>query len=128
MAIAISARKGHEANSHKKMYKDDFYTLVMQNSEDNKGIRKIDSGAGFYEFNTTIEVDNFIDYCKTDFARFCLALLKNKADLHRGELEIVPWLDFTESWDDKKLFSFFGINQETQDYIQNYLPDYHAIR
>jgi L-lactate utilization protein LutB len=55
-------------------------------------------------------------------------LLKNKSDLHRGELEIVPWLDFTEEWDDNKLFAKFDVSQELQDYIKDFLPDFHEIR
>jgi 16S rRNA G966 N2-methylase RsmD len=124
----LAAITGTRSNSHEKMHKDDFYTMVMKNSEGNKGIRKLGSRAGFYEFNTANEVENFIGYCKTDFARFCLALLKNKVDLYCGEMILIPWLDFTESWDDEKLFAYFGINQETQDYIRAFLPDYHGIR
>jgi hypothetical protein len=97
-------------------------------SASNKGIRNLESRAGFYEFDSANEVDNFLGYCKTDFARFCLALLKNKSDLYCGEMILIPWLDFTKSWDDEKLFSFFGIDQKTQDYIRAFLPDYHGIR
>jgi hypothetical protein len=102
--------------------------MALKDSDKNKGIRKSDSGGATLEFLTEIELDNFINYLKTDFARFCLALLKNKSDLHRGELEIVPWLDFTEEWDDEKLFEKFDVSQELQDYIRDFLPDYYGIR
>jgi hypothetical protein len=115
-------------SSNNNIVKDDFYTMALKDSDKNKGIRKSDSGGATLEFLTEIELDNFINYLKTDFARFCLALLKNKSDLHRGELEIVPWLDFTEEWDDEKLFEKFDVSQELQDYIRDFLPDYYGIR
>ena len=119
---------GHANLSGENMIKHDFYTMVMKDSERNKGIRKIDSGGATLEFSSEVELNNFINYLKTDFARFTLALLKNKSDLHRGELEIIPWLDFTEEWDDDKLFAKFDVSQELQDYIRDFLPDYYGIR
>ena len=109
------------------MVLDDFYTMVMKNSDDNKGIRKTSIPPTF-EFDTETEVDNFIKYAKTDFARFCLSIYKNASQLSRGELAIVPWLDFTEEWDDDKLFKKFDVSQELQDYIKDFLPDFHGIR
>jgi hypothetical protein len=115
------------------MVLDDFYTMVMKNSDDNKGIRqpnlnKPGNPTPTFEFNTEAERDNFIDYLKTDFARFCLSLLKNNGHLSSGEMELIPWLDFTEEWDDDKLFKKFNVSQELQDYIRDFLPDFHGIR
>lgn len=109
------------------MVLDDFYTMVMKNSDDNKGIRKTTIPPTFV-FDSEIEVENFINYAKSDFARFCLSIYKNASQLSRGELEIVPWLDFTEEWDDEKLFEKFEVSQELQDYIREFLPDFHGIR
>ena len=109
------------------MVLDDFYTMVMKNSEDNKGIRKVTIPPTF-EFNTEIEVENFIKYSKSDFARFCLSIYKNASQLSRGELAIVPWLDFKEQWDDDKLFKKFNVSKDLQDYIREFLPDFHGIR
>jgi hypothetical protein len=128
--VQLAAIRGHEAYTE-KMHKDDFYTMVMKNSESNKGIRNPDTRADtfiVFEFNTEIEQNNFLNYLKTDFARFCLAVLKNAQKNCYGEMTLIPWLDFTESWDDEKLFSFFGIDQKMQDYIRAFLPDYHGIR
>ena len=75
------------------------------------------------------QIYNFIGYCKTDFARFCLSLYKNGPNLLTGGgLENIPWLDFTQEWDDQKLYEFFDVNEETQEYIENFLPDYYGIR
>lgn len=126
----LASTRGHVyvsscADKNANIVKDDFYTLVMKNSDDNKGIRK-ESGMPTLEFNSKNERDNFVDYCKTYFARFCLALLKNKSDNDRGEMALIPWLDFTQPWDDKKLFKHFGIDKETQDYIKKFLPEYYV--
>lgn len=105
---------------------DDFYTLVMKDLERNKGIRQ--TGMPTFEFITENKRNNFVGYCKTDFVRFCLTILKNSQNCHRGEMRLIPWLDFTQEWDDKKLYKFFEINEETQKYIEDFLPDYYGIR
>ncbi len=101
--------------------------MIQKKKESNYGIRKKDIKTTF-AFNTEQEMQNFIQYLQTDFARFCLTFFKNSQNLHRGELEIVPWLDFTEEWDDEKLFDKFDVSQELQDYIREFLPDFHGIR
>jgi hypothetical protein len=128
-AIRGTAYRGTDTNAD--MVLDDFYTIVMKDSDGNKGIRnpnvRID-GLLIWEFNTELERNNFINYLTTDFARFCLALYKSNANNHCGEMELIPWLDFTQSWDDEKLYKEFDIDEETQDYITNFLPDFHGIR
>lgn len=122
--------------NHKKgsgLIKDDFYTLVIKDSENNKGIRQPNlkrpgNPTPTFEFNTETERDNFIVYCKTDFVRFCLALYKNGQNTSVGEMVLIPWVDFTQEWNDKKLYKFFKINEETQKYIEDFLPDYYGIR
>lgn len=131
--VQLAAIRGHVnlSSKNKHIVQDDFYTMVMQDSDNNKGVRKPNSrNDGFivFEFSTEIQQDNFIKYLKTDFARFCLAIVKNKADLHYGEMSLIPWLDFTEEWDDDKLFKKFDVSQELQDYIRDFLPDYYSIR
>jgi hypothetical protein len=114
-----------------------MYSFVMKDESKNYGIRnksiwdKSNPNKILYptyEFQSNTEIANLISYCKTDFARFCLALFKNSANMHRGEMTIVPWLDFTEEWDDEKLFKKFDVSQELQDYIRDFLPDFHGIR
>ncbi len=118
---------GNHSSNPDKLLKDDFYTFVMKDSDKNLGIRK-ENISNTFAFNSQEEQNNFINYLKTDFARFCLTLFKNNANLHRGELEIVPWLDFTQEWDDDKLFAKFNVSQDLQDYIREFLPDYYGIR
>lgn len=122
---------GNWNNSNECMYNDDFYSPLMRDSDRNKGVRKLTTrsdGIISFSFKTEKERDNFIGYLKTDFARFCISLFKNKIHLYAGELTTVPWLDFKECWDDEKLFKKFNVNKETQDFIRKYIPDYYDIR
>ena len=94
------------------LYKDDFYTLIVKNENTNKGIRipdlnKPGNPIPTFEFDTENERDSFVNYLKTDFVRFNLSLLKNNPAVSLGEMDLIPWLDFTEEWDDDKLFKKF---------------------
>jgi len=111
---------------HDVVVQDDFYTMVMKNSEKNKGIRKT-SRTPTFEFETEGELYNFISYLKTNFARFCLAVLKDKSTIDCGEMTLIPWLDFTQEWGDEKLFEYFNIDKETQDYINSFIPNYYKV-
>jgi hypothetical protein len=133
MYCQLSAIMGDESNDPEKIYKDNIYTCVLKNSDIHKGVRKREKNSipnliPTFEFNSIIERDNFIEYLKTDFVRFCLCLFKSGKNLHRGEMGMIPWMDFTQSWDDEKLFNYFDVNKETQDYIKSFLPDYYSIR
>jgi hypothetical protein len=57
-------------------------------------------------------------------------LLKISSDLVDGKvLSIVPWLDFTKTWDDNKLFTMLGYpkGHAIREYAKKFLPDYHNI-
>ena len=112
-----------------KKDKASLYSMAFQNSDKNL-VNKDEIGKDriqFY-FKTEEERLNFFNYVKTDFARFCLVLYKNDRSLKNGPLTTVPWLDFTQEWNDDKLFKKFDISVEIQNYIREYLPDYHSIR
>jgi len=120
-----------EQKSIMTVYKDNFYTMVTKDGELNKGIRKPNAKkCNFvaFSFDTEKERDNFIEYLKTDFTRFCLSFYKNNASLHSGELSLIPWLDFTKKWTDEELYEKFGVSEELQNYITTFLPDYHGVR
>jgi len=120
------------ANSSLGSPAPDFYTLVMRDSNKNKGIRKIREDGkeckNLIEVNNQIELDNLIRYLKTDFVRFCLSIYKTNGAVLGGISALIPWLDFSQSWDDEKLFKHFEIDQETRNYIRKFLPDYYGIR
>ena len=129
----LAAIMGNHGKDKSRLVKDDFYTLTIRGSEENKGIRQPNldrpgNPTPTFEFDTEKERDNFLSYLNTDFARFCLALLKNNNNTSVGEMELIPWLDFTEEWNDEKLFKHFDVNKDLQDYIRSFLPDYYGIR
>lgn len=110
-----------------QMVKDDFYTMTIKSKKDNIGIRKT-TIKNTYAFKTEEERTNFLNYCNTDFARFLLAIIKNNTHIDSGETNMIPWLDFTQEWNDEKLFDKFNISEEQQDLIRDFLPDYYGIR
>ena len=128
----LAAIRGHELrNDPNNMHQADFYTMLMKDSEQNKGVRNVNvrkDGFIVFEFDSEIEQNNFVNYLKTDFARFCLSIVKNTQNIHYGEMELIPWLDFTQEWNDEKLFEEFNVSKELQDYIREFLPDYYGIR
>ena len=123
----IRGSKNLNSNS-KDLVKSDFYTMtVRDNSEDNKTLRK-DTLKNTYEFKTEIERDNFIKYLNTDFSRFCLSILKTNTHIDSGELSLIPWVDFSQEWNDESLFKKFNVNKKQQEYIRTFLPDFYNIR
>lgn len=127
----LAAIRGHV--DKEKMINDDFYTLIMDDSDGNKGIRgdfkRKNNPMPTFEFITNNEQNNFIEYLKTDFVCFCLSLYKDGQNISGGgTLDLIPWLDFTQDWTNEKLFKYFDIDETTQNYIKSFLPDYYGIR
>lgn len=123
--VQLAGIRGNWDKSHLKMVRDDFYTITIGNDTD-KGIRA--PSMTTYQFENISSQENFLQYLTSDFARFTLGLLKISQNNHRGEMALIPWMDFSQEWNDEKLYSFFEIDQVTQDYIRNFLPDYYGIR
>ena len=109
---------------------NDFYTFLGKKSifinpqkfEDVKDKLKI-----FYVFDTKEEAQHFIDYTKTDFARSIMYMNKLSKESIIFD-QYVPWQDFTQYWDDEKLFKKYNITIEEQKAIKEVLPDYYNIR
>ncbi len=126
----------------------EYYGFLLKDYEKNLGIRKsgldedgnpvmkIKSGKEYQEepidnsfkFATEQEAKNFINFCRTDFARFCLVISKKGKDLNTGQLKNVPWLDFKQEWDDTKLYAKFQISMQIQDIIKRFIPEYYGIK
>jgi len=118
---------GVKLNDETELNADYFYNLTMNDWKNNRGIRKV-TIQNTYSFDTADERDNFLKYCQTDFARYCTSFYKHNSTAKAGLYSILPMLDFTEEWDDKKLYKYFDINGKTQKYINEFLPDFHNIR
>lgn len=112
--------------------KPDFYTVV---SNDNKEFIKNVGNASdinnlkyFINCDTLEEAKNCFNYLSTDFVMICLYFIKTNFHLDRGELKYVPWQDFTQEWNDEKLFKKYGITKEEIQHIYDILPNYYNIK
>ena len=106
-----------------KLYNDDFFTVIRKfATTENLGNPNYSI---WWEFDTQSEGENFIRYCKTDFARFCIALTKMDQAISGGGMKKVPWMDFTQEWTDKKLYAHFNITEEEQAFIKEVIPPYY---
>lgn len=112
----------------------DFYCLIYKQDEHNliNRITKVVSGSdadsgrhNFIACNSLKEAKNCADYMLTKFARFCVSFYKISQTLHRGELQAVPYLDFSRSWSDNELFDYFGLNKKERAYINSYIQDWY---
>jgi hypothetical protein len=111
--IQLAAIIGNHTKNVDQMYENDFYTLCQKNSTNNLGLRKksnIDQNE-----NVFLLSDISLEYLCSDFVRFCLALYKNKQNIHKGELKIIP-------------IKPIPISEELKQYIREFLPDFYDNR
>ena len=124
--ISFTGIRGNvNLKSGDSMVQNDFYTIVsvdrkVQSSNDVVG----DSFLKFY-FHTENECQNFLDFLKTNISRFLVSIYKNNQNLHRGELEILPWLDFSKKWTDENLVEYFQFTQDEVDFINSKISNYY---
>lgn len=69
-------------------------------------------------FNTKREALNMLAYSKTKFFRYMLSLLKTTQDINQDRFKYVPDLDMKQSWDDAKLYKYFGLTQDEINHIE----------
>ena len=115
------------------MINPDFFQLVYKESETdvsklitNNPIGRRDDNNQFNELviNSEDEITNIHKYLMTKFARFCLSIYKNSANI-LSDLKIVPYMNFDINWTDEKLFEYFEITNEEKEFILNYIPDWY---
>ena len=58
----------------------------------------------------------------------CLSIYKINSETANGELEAVPWLDFTQEWTDEKLYKHFNLTQDEINFIEENIPDYYNTK
>jgi hypothetical protein len=119
--INISQIRGHVDLKGTNMLQNDFYTLITKD-EIVLNERKKHLSYGFYDEHTA---NNFLKFLKTNFVRFCLSILKNNSQLCRGELSLIPWLDFSQECTDKKLYKHFNITEDEIKFIEKHIPKYY---
>lgn len=75
-------------------------------------------------FKTKKEADNFLNYLKTDFARYFLGLRKVTQDIYKNQWEWLPLVDLQEDWTDDKLNKLFKISKEEQVHIKKKVQEW----
>lgn len=115
--------RGHTESEKNKMVKDDYFTFFKKDTWVKSGVNPTYNI--WFEFSTEIEAINFIKFCKTDFARFCLFLGKFSQSIAQNELAYVPAMDFTQKWTDDKLYAHFNITEEEQAFIKEVIPPFY---
>ena len=98
-----------------------FSRKINENSGKTGGI----SNAIVLWFNSETERVNFINYMKSKIYRIALSLCKTNPNSDSSCMSLIPWMDFTKEWNDKKLCEEFGISEELWQYIDNFIPDYY---
>ncbi len=70
-------------------------------------------------FNARKEAENVSSYINTKFFHFLVGLLKNTQDALRKVYKFVPMQDFSQSWNDKKLYKKYGLTKKEIDFIES---------
>lgn len=122
--VPVSSIRGNIFTQGEKIYKNDFFTILTRDSQEfpRENVENLKGMA--FEFDTREESRNFIEYCKTDFARACLALLKTDNNLNY-QMYLIPWMDFTQEWTNERLYKHFNITEEEQAFIKEIIPPYY---
>ena len=128
-AFETSTLRGNPANGKESKFKDDFFTIVPK-EEEKLAPHLVGKGTevkynNVFEFATENERTNFINYLKTKAVRFILSLSKVDKNLLYGELNQIPWLDFTQAYSDKKLRKMWNIDDKLWQFIDSHIPDYY---
>ena len=118
--IGNSRKENDNENSGYPFFGPKFFTLIPKSmaSREKYSLKTHD----VFSFDTEIELNNFKQFLKTKIARICLAWEKISQNIFSGQrANIVPWMDFTQEWNDKKLCEEFGISEELWNYINNFI-------
>jgi adenine-specific DNA methylase len=70
-------------------------------------------------FDTAEQSENALSYMKSKLFRFLVLLHKPTQDASRAVYSLVPNQDFSEKWDDAKLYKKYKLNKEEIDFIES---------
>jgi hypothetical protein len=127
---------GHPPKNGETRVNPDFYCLIYKKDENNLNNLIIqipnekseqNGGTGFNQIsiNSIEEGGRLFEYLLTKFSRFCVSLYKINIQLTSKELDILPYMDFSEEWTDEKLFEYFEFTQEEINFIEEYIPNWY---
>ena len=70
-------------------------------------------------FDEEAKARNLYDYLKTRFVRYLVAQVTSTQHLSKANFALVPVMDFSEHWDDKRLYEHFGLDEDDIDAIES---------
>ena len=70
-------------------------------------------------FNNKKEAQNCSDFFKTKFSRFLVFITLSSMNITKSNFQFVPVMNFTESWTDNKLYSYFDLTEGEILHIEN---------
>jgi len=119
--INLAEIRGHISTLEEKIFNDDFFTFIPKDKKiDTKPTHTI-----YFSFETIESSKIFLNYLKTNFARFSLSIYKINTQQDEGELKSVPWLDFSQEWTDEKLYKYLNLTPEEIKFIETNIPKYY---
>ncbi len=74
-------------------------------------------------FDSKREARNVLSYVNTKFFHFMLTLRKNTQHATRKVYDYVPLQDFTERWDDTKLYQLYNLSETEIQFIERLIID-----
>ena len=109
-----------------------FYCLITKESLKNKSklifnrneVQKEANGQ-FITFSSKKEAENCRNFLICKFGRFLVSLFKINGNMHRGELKVVPYLDFSKKWDSADLYKYFNLSNEEIKFVESYIGDWY---
>lgn len=70
-------------------------------------------------YNTKQEAENVMTYIQTKFFHFLLTLRKNTQDALAKVYSLIPLQDFSQTWDDKKLYKKYNLTEFEIEFIES---------
>ena len=70
-------------------------------------------------FDTEEEAKNFVSYFETRFFKYLMTLSKITQDIRPSTFTIIPRLDWSQSWDNNKIYKHFGFTPEEIQLIED---------
>lgn len=104
----------------KNLYAPNFFTIVAKKEE----VQKEPRGDNFFSFKTEKEAQNFLDFVKSKWARFGLAIRK-VIQYNKGTLGYIPWLDWAESWPEDKFKELINATPEEESFVDKNIPKFY---
>lgn len=132
-AIEFATQRGTRTDNYTDTFvRDDFFTIVpkvdyalKQWYVNEVGYDCVSNGNRVFSFPSDKARQNFIKYLKTKSVRFILSLSKVTNTLVSGELNQIPWMDFTRSYSDKDLREMWNIDEKLWKFIDEHIPAYY---